>query len=287
VAVFLLMGELHYYRLPIIFEYLRSGIGPLKLSLLFTTVSFLIGFFLALPLAHVRAFPPGAEAPGAVPWSGGRHPGLRRVGRGLRYPAYAFATGYVAAVRGTPFIVQMFIVYYAMIFSYPRLLVFGEGPAFWAGLIALLINTTGYQCEALRGGFQSVAHGQVEAARAMGMTSGQTFRRVILPQSLRLITLPLTNEWISNFKTSTILSFITIYELFSWARTYIALTLGYPVEAFVMLVIFYLAINVTVSRTVTYLEKRRRIPGLGSLPPDFAGKAPPAPAVPSGLRLGT
>jgi His/Glu/Gln/Arg/opine family amino acid ABC transporter permease subunit len=272
VAVFLLLGALHYYRLPVIFEYLGSGVGPLKLSLLFTTLSFVIGFFLAVPLGYVRAFPPGAGPVGALPWAGGRHRLLRRVGRLLRYPAYAFATGYVAAVRGTPFLVQLFIVYYAMIFAYPRLLILGEGPAFWAGLLALTINTTGYQCEALRGGFQSVAHGQVEAARAMGMTSGQVFVRIILPQSLRLITLPLTNEWISNFKTSTILSFITIYELFSWARTYIALTLGYPVEAFVMLVIFYLAINVAVSRSVTYFEKVRRIPGLGSLPPDFLGK---------------
>jgi His/Glu/Gln/Arg/opine family amino acid ABC transporter permease subunit len=269
VGLFFLLGQaLHWYQVPFILQYLASGVGPLKLSLLFTTVSFLIGFLLAIPLGYVRAFPPGGMRAETSPRTSG---GLGAVRRALWYPLYGFATGYVAAVRGTPFLVQMFILYYAFIFAYPHLLILGEGPAFWAGLLALTINTTGYQCEALRGGFQSVAHGQVEAARAMGMTRAQVFRRVILPQSLRLITLPLTNEWISNFKTSTILSYITIYELFSWTRSYIAYTLGRPVEAFIMLIIFFVAINVTVSRTVTYLEKRRRIPGLGSLPPDFLG----------------
>jgi ABC-type amino acid transport system permease subunit len=185
----------------------------------------------------------------------------------------------VAAVRGTPALVQVFVVYYVFIFSYPRLEILGQPTAYWAGLVALTINTTGYQAEALRGGFQAVESGQLEAARALGMGPFHVFRRITLPQALRLVTLPLSNEWISNFKTSTVLSYITIVELYAWARTSIAYELGRPVEAFVILAIFYLVINVTLSRAVAYVERRRRIPGLGSLPSEGAGAGGRVPGV--------
>jgi His/Glu/Gln/Arg/opine family amino acid ABC transporter permease subunit len=265
-VVFFLLGALHFYSLSFVATYIRSGVGPLLLSLQFTTLSFVIGFVFAIPLAIARAFPPGRSAILDPMRLGVRGPLQTRLRRAVLWPFYGFASGYVAVVRGTPFLVQVFVVYYAFIFSLHRLIFLGEPLEFWAGLLALSINSTGYQAEALRGGLQSVEAGQVDAARALGMTGGQIFRRVILPQSIRLVTLPLTNEWISNFKTSTILSYITIYELFSWSRTYIALTLSHPIEALVMLAIFYLAINVTLSRTVTWVEKTVRIPGLGSLP---------------------
>jgi ABC-type amino acid transport system permease subunit len=267
-AVFLGLGALHVYNLAVIGRYIGSGVGPLQLSLFFTSVSFAIGFALAIPLGYLRAFHPSRMMILLAPPSSRLARLTLRLRNAPASAAYHSASGYVAIVRGSPFLVQVLAVYYSVIFSYPHLSILGAGPAIWAGLIALTINTTGYQAEAVRGGFQSVAHGQVEAGRAIGLTEAQIFRRIILPQGLRLVTLPLTNEWISNFKTSTILSLITIYELFSWSRTYIALTLGHPMEGFVMLAIYYLAINVTLSRAVTYLESRMRIPGLGSLPPE-------------------
>ena len=275
VAAFFLLGAAGLYNIPFVLRELPYGLVPAELSLELTTASFLIGFLLAQPLAVVRAFGPVRFAPSAR--GAGPKGAKRLVSNGLVRTAYGFATGYVATVRGTPALVQILLVYYLFLFAYPRLTLLGEPTAFWAGLVALTINTTGYQAEALRGGYQSIDRTQVDAARALGMSPFQVFGRITLPQGLRLVTLPLANEWISNFKTSTILSYITIVELFGWARSQIAYELGKPIEAFVLLTIFYLAINVTVSRTVTYVEKRRRIPGLGSMIPELMIHPDPVP----------
>ena len=261
IGIFVLLGEGGLFSLPFIVQHISGGVGPALASVLLTTVSFGIGFLLALPLGVVRAFPPrrsrGPRSTEAVrPAS--------RIGYVLRWAAYGVTSGYVQTVRGTPFLVQMFIVFYAIIFEFPRFTLYGLNVSFWAGLLALTINTTGYQAEALRGGFQSVDASQIEAGQAIGLTRFQIFRRITLPQGIRLVTLPLTNEWISNFKTCAILSYIAVVELFFWSRTDIALQLARPIEAFVMIAIFYLAINVTLSRVVTFVEARRRIPGLGT-----------------------
>lgn len=268
VGVFLLLGAAGLYNLAFIAGHISSGVGPAVTSLVLTSLSFGIGFGLALPLGVVRAFPPRR------PGRGGGERSARAYGVWvLRWAAYGVTSGFVQAVRGTPFLVQVFLVYYAIIFSFPRFTLLGLNVSFWAGLLALTINTTGYQSEALRGGFQSVEASQVEAARAVGMTRFQIFRRITLPQGIRLVTLPLTNEWISNFKTSAILSYIAVVELFFWSRTDIAYELARPIEAFVMIAIFYLVINVTLSRVVTFLEARRRIPGLGASIVDIAARS--------------
>jgi His/Glu/Gln/Arg/opine family amino acid ABC transporter permease subunit len=259
IALFFLLGLLGVYHLSIIFAYLPDGISPATTSLELTTLSFAIGFLLATPIALLRAYAP-THLRRAKPLS---------VTTGLWGVPYGVASGFVAAIRGTPFLVQVILVYDAFIFAYPRLTILGETTPFWAGLVALTINSTAYQAEALRGGFQSVDAGQIDAGRALGLSRFQIFRKIVLPQSLRLVTLPLTNEWISTFKTSTLLSYITVVELYYWARTDIADHLARPIEAFVMLAIFYLVINVTVSRASTAMERRFRIPGLGSMLPDI------------------
>ncbi len=272
-GAFFLLGALGLFDLPFVLQYLPEGIGPALTSIELTCLSFVIGFGLALPLAVVRAFPPRAldrPPPGRPARSA---LGVRgRLARWGRWVAYGAASAYVQAIRGTPFLVQVFLVYYAIIFAYPRLYIFGISAPWWAGLLALTINTTGYQAEALRGGFQSVDASQIEAARALGLSRFRIFQRVTFPQGIRLVTLPLTNEWISDFKTSAILEYITVSELFYWSRTDIAYQLARPIEAFVMIAVFYLAINVTVSRVATWLEVHRRIPGLGSPVPEIAAR---------------
>jgi ABC-type amino acid transport system permease subunit len=263
VGFFFLLGAVGVYNIPFIIQNLPQGLGPCELSLEFTTFTFVLGFAGAVGLGMVRAHPPKRDP------TVSRRRARARYSWIWRWPLYGFASGYVAAVRGTPFLVQLFIVYYAIIFTIPRFAFMGWDAAYWAGFFALLINTTGYQAEAIRGGLQSVDVGQVDGAKAVGMSRIQTFARITLPQTLRLITLPLTNEWISNFKTATILSVIGIFEVFDWSRTNIALLDARPIEAFVMLTIFYLIINVTLSRVMTYVEKRRRIPGLGSPVPEM------------------
>ncbi|HEY1198203.1 MAG TPA: amino acid ABC transporter permease [Thermoplasmata archaeon] len=262
IGFFFLLGAAGVYSLSFIIRTLPQGVGPCELSLEFTTFTFLLGFVGAVGLGMVRAHPPQRDP------TASRKRLRTRLSWLWRWPLYGFASGYVAAVRGTPFLVQLFIVYFAIIFTFPRFAFLGWDAAYWAGFFALLINTTGYQAEAIRGGLQSVDVGQIDGAKAVGMSRLQTFARITLPQTLRLITLPLTNEWISNFKTATILSVIGIFELFDWSRTDIALTDARPIEAFVLLTIFYLVVNVTLSRVMTYVEKTRRIPGLGSPIPE-------------------
>jgi len=263
-AFFFALGGLGYYNIPFIIQNLPSGYGPLELSLEFTTFSFVGGLAPAFALGLLRAHPPKLSD------LKGRKNRRGRFSFIWRWPAYAFATGYVATVRGTPFLVQMFIVTLAVTVVYPTFTLWGWNQFYWCGLLALFINTTGYQGEVFRGGIQSVEAGQIEGGKAMGFSRVQIFFRVTLPQTFRLITLPLTNEWISNFKTATILSYISIFEVYFWSKNTIAIQDVHPIEAFVMLTIFYLLINVTLSRVVTYIEKVRRIPGLGTPVPEIA-----------------
>jgi len=262
VAFFFLLGSLRYFSVSFVIQNLPAGIGPCETSLEFTTYTFVIGLGLAMGLGMVRAHPPR------------RDPSLRRKkARGRfsylwQWPLYGFATGYVQAIRGTPFLVQLYIVFFAVALTAPSFSFLGWSQFYWIGFIALLINTTGYQAEAIRVGIQSVEAGQIEGAKAVGLTRFQTFFRITMPQTLRLVTLPLTNEWISNFKTATILSYISIFELYEWSSLNIGLNDNRPVEAFVLLTIFYLGINVTLSRVMTYVEKTRRIPGLGTPTPE-------------------
>ncbi|MFZ0698634.1 MAG: ABC transporter permease subunit [Thermoplasmata archaeon] len=258
VGVFFALGAAGAYSIPFIIQNLPSGFGPLEISLEFTTYTYIIGFGIALGLGLVRAYPPRRDP------TVSRKRLRTRLSWLWRWPLYAFTSGYVAAIRGTPFLVQLFIVWNVMIFTVPHLLFLGWDVNYWAGFIALLINTAGYQVEVFRGGFQSVGAGQIEGAKAVGLSRVQTFFRVTLPQTIRLMSLPLTNEWISNFKTATILSFIGVFEVYDWAHTNIALYDAQPIAAFVMLCIFYVGVNVTLSRVVTYIERVRRIPGLGS-----------------------
>src|SRR5258708_7976649 len=146
------LGSLGWINLPFVLAHLPDGIGPATVSLEITVVSFVLGFGLALPIALVRTYPPSWRPRrrfGTAPPSDPRR--AVPIARGARWIAYGVASGYVAAIRGTPFLVQVFLVYYAVIFTVPRLTFLGVGAPFWAGLLALTINTTAYQSEALRG----------------------------------------------------------------------------------------------------------------------------------------
>lgn len=280
-VLFVALGEAKLYNLGFILRKIGDGVPYAELSLLLTIASFFLGFVIALPLGLIRAYGPGRlkSRKGRVadvlsyqrakvlygPGKATRVVGGRKLRKALIAPAYGITSGYVEAIRGTPFLVQAFIVYYAIIFTAPRLYFLGADSSIWAGLIALTVNTAGYQAEVMRGGFQSVGQGQIEAGRAMGLKSRQIFAHITLPQSLRLMILPLTNEWIALFKASTILSYTTVVELYFWARG-IALG-GHAVEGFIMLTVFYLVINVTLSRAITVIEQRKRIPGLGTQAP--------------------
>jgi polar amino acid transport system substrate-binding protein len=117
------------------------------------------------------------------------------------------ARAYVEVVRGTPLLIQLYFIYYGL----PELGI--KFNPFVAGVIGLGLNYAASEAENYRAGIQAIPHGQLEAAFALGMSRVQALRRIILPQALRLVIPPVTNDFIAMFKDSSIVSVITMVEL--------------------------------------------------------------------------
>lgn len=133
----------------------------------------------------------------------------------------SIATSYVSLIRGTPLLVQVYMWYLALpqigkalegygIPGIQRLLTL---PAVPAGILALGVCYGAYMTETVRAGIQSIKIGQTEAAKALGMTSGQTMKRIIFPQALRVIIPPVSNEFIAMIKDSSLVSLMGVWEL--------------------------------------------------------------------------
>ncbi len=169
-----------------------------------------------------------------------------------------FAYGYVFVFRGTPLLVQIFLIYYGVgqfeavreSFAWPIL-----RDAYWCAIIALAMNTAAYTSEIIRGGIQSVPHGSVEAARACGMSTLMTYWRIILPAAFRQALPAYGNEVILMVKASSLASTVTIMEITGIARAIISRTFA-PFEIFIVAGIIYLGLNFLVTRLIKYAEWR-------------------------------
>jgi polar amino acid transport system permease protein len=156
---------------------------------------------------------------------------------------------YVDFVRGTPLLVQIFLVYFAL----PVIGInFNE---YWAGVIALSLNAGGFICEIVRASMQSVDRGQTEAAQSIGMRHGQIVLHVLFPQAWRRILPPLTNELISLIKGSALLSAISVYELTHAGQEIIA-TYFSPFEIFLLIALYYYALISALAWLSRYLDRR-------------------------------
>jgi His/Glu/Gln/Arg/opine family amino acid ABC transporter permease subunit len=158
---------------------------------------------------------------------------------------------YVEVMRGTPLLVQILFIYFV-------LPLFGLNiPAFWSGVIALTLNSAAYISEIFRAGILSIEAGQMEAARALGMSYPQAMRHIILPQTFRRVVPPLTNEAIALLKDSSLVSIIGLTEL---ARTGQELASRYaaPLTIWPVVAIFYLLLTFPLTRVAEYLERRWR-----------------------------
>jgi len=170
-----------------------------------------------------------------------------RSGRWLAVPAAV----YVEFVRGTPLLVQILFIYFVL----PT---FGVHlPAFTSGAIALSLNCAAYTSEIFRAGVLSIDEGQMEAARALGMSDAQAMRRIILPQTFRRVVPPITNEGIALLKDSSLVSVIGLTEL---ARTGQELASRYaaPLTIWPLVALTYLLITFPLTRAAEYLERRWR-----------------------------
>ena len=167
--------------------------------------------------------------------------------------------GYVAAFRGTPLLVQIFLIYYGL--GQFRLTLQALGlwgffrAPFWCAILALTLNTAAYGTEIIRGGLQSVPHGQIEAARACGMSRFLVYRRVILPIALRQALPSYGNEIILMIKGTSLTSIVTLLEITGIAQQIISQTYR-AVEVFACAGAIYLAMNYLVAHLVAILEHR-------------------------------
>ncbi len=176
-----------------------------------------------------------------------------------KYPALWMPVyGFIFIFRGTPLLVQIFIVYYGFgqseavreSFLWPF---FKE--AYWCAIFTFSLNTSAYTAELLRGAIQAVPHGEIEAARSLGMPRLLMLRRVVVPRAFRLALPAYGNEIILMLKGSALASTITLLDLTGVARVIVARTYA-PYELFLMAAIFYLALTLVIVRTLKYAEWR-------------------------------
>jgi len=165
----------------------------------------------------------------------------------------AIAAVYVDFIRGTPLLVQLFLVYFGL----PSLI--GRPvPPFAAAITAMSINSGAYIAEIVRAGIQSIDRGQTEAARSLGLTAGQSMRYVIFPQAIRRIIPPLGNEFIAMLKDSSLVSVIALEELLRKGQVVITRTFR-PFEVYMVVAIIYLIMTLAISRLVSWSERKLRV----------------------------
>lgn len=155
---------------------------------------------------------------------------------------------YIHIIRGTPLIVQIFILYFGLVqfVDLGRLL---------SGGIALGVHNGAYIAEIFRGAIQSIDKGQSEAARSLGMSYKLSMRRIVLPQALRRAIPPLGNQFIIALKDSSLVAFIGFQELFNRAQRIQSAT-GLAMESYIIVGIYYLILVLILSFIVNRIERR-------------------------------
>ncbi len=206
-------------------------LGGLGETLRLVGMALFLGFFLALGLALLRVY----------------------AGR----VATLLVKGYVFVFRGTPLLVQIFLIYFGLgqvdWIRESWLWVFLREP-YWCAVLALTLNTGAYASEIFRGALIGVPHGQIEAALAFGMNPLQRFMRVLLPQATRIALPAYGNEMILMVKASSLASTITLMEMTGVARSIIAKTYA-PIELFIVAGSLYLVLNFLVTRLIAWWER--------------------------------
>lgn len=152
-------------------------------------------------------------------------------------------------LRGTPLMLQLMVVYFLL----PMVLPISIN-RFWAAIFAFSVNYAAYFAEIFRGGIQSIPFGQREAAMALGMSRGQTFRLIILPQLVKRALLPVTNEVMTLIKDTSLAFTISVAELMRAAKTEVSRTSS--VEPYIAALLIYLLLNGVVEQLCRRLEKK-------------------------------
>ena len=195
------------------------------MTLKITTMGILIGLMIGFPMAFGRL--------SSRPW--------------ISLPA----KGYIALIRGTPLLLQLFVVYYGMV----RLVALDP---LTSAALALGVHNGAYIAEIIRGAIQSINKGQMEAARSLGMTHMQAMRRVIIPQALLRALPPLGNQFIIALKDSSLASTVTVRELVLTSRQ-LASSNFMMMEMLAIAAVFYLILTGLLTLLVNHLEVKMSV----------------------------
>ena len=170
-------------------------------------------------------------------------------------PLRMMLSGYIELIRGTPLMLQLFVLFYLL-----RL------PPWVAGISGLAINYSAYEAEIYRAGLQAIPGGQMEAALALGMSRRMALRRVIVPQAVRIVIPPVTNDFIALFKDTSVCSVITLVEL-TKEYSILANSTGGAIEFALAAAVLYMLMSVPLSWFSRWSERRLAMGGVkgGSL----------------------
>ena len=190
-------------------------------------------------------------------------PGRSVLSRVVNKVLHVITGVYIDVIRGTPMLVQLYIVYYILFgdggLTAPKFMLFGfiSGEQFIPGIIALSLNSGAYVAEIVRGGIQGIDYGQTEACRSLGMTKLQNMRYIVLPQAIKNILPAIANEFVTIIKESSICSVVGMQELmFNAKRVQGASFL--PSEPLLLAAILYLCMTLPTSKIIAYFERRMR-----------------------------
>lgn len=168
---------------------------------------------------------------------------------------YSFCTAYLAVIRGTPLLVQLFILFFGL----PQ---FGIMlPAFLCGVLGLGIYSGAYVSEIVRGAIQSIDRGQMEAARSIGLSSRQAMLNVILPQAVVRMIPPLGNEFIALIKNSALVSLLTIHDLMHEGQKIISVSYR-SLEVYLAIALMYFVLTGLTTLALRHVEQRLRAGGM-------------------------
>ena len=165
-------------------------------------------------------------------------------------PLRKFMAAYIYLMRGTPLMLQILFIYYGLPFIIEGLRL----PDFPAAIIAFVFNYAAYFAEIFRGGIQSIDKGQYEGAKVLGMTYGQTMRRIILPQVIKRVLPPVANETINLLKDTSLVYVLAMNDILRITRSIVQR--DFDTTAFVVAAVFYLIFTFVLTRLFMYLEKR-------------------------------
>ena len=168
---------------------------------------------------------------------------------------YGACTAYVAAIRGTPLLVQLFILFFGL----PH---FGIVlPAFVCGVLGLGVYSGAYVSEIVRGAIQSIDKGQTMAAQSLGMTPGVAMRQIVLPQAVVRMIPPLGNEFIALIKNSALVSLLTIHDVMHEGQKIISVSYR-SLEVYLAIAVVYFVLTGTMTLILRHFEQKLRQGGL-------------------------